>query len=50
MTDKTRWGILGTGLIAKGLAVLPGAELTAIGSRSQATADTCSAVSSALSV
>lgn len=41
--DKLHWGILGTGLIATkfatGLEVLPDAELTAVGSRSQATAD-----------
>jgi len=41
--DKLHWGILGTGLIATkfatGLGVLPDAELTAVGSRSQATAD-----------
>jgi predicted dehydrogenase len=39
---KTRWGILGTGsiaaLFAEDLGRLPGAELAAIGSRSQATA------------
>jgi predicted dehydrogenase len=43
MTSKVRWGILGTGNIAKqlarGLAVLPEAELLAVGSRSQAKAD-----------
>lgn len=43
MTEKIRWGILGTGMIAHkfadGLVVLPDAELIAVGSRSQATAD-----------
>ena len=42
MTDKIRWGILGTGNIAHRLATaicsLPGADLTAIGSRSAETA------------
>ncbi len=41
--DTIRWGILGTGLIATkfatGLRVLPDAELSAVGSRAQATAD-----------
>ena len=41
--DKIRWGILGTGVIARkfatGLKSAPGAELAAVGSRSQATAD-----------
>ena len=43
MADKIRWGILGPGRIAKkfaaGLALLPEAELTAVGSRTQAGAD-----------
>jgi predicted dehydrogenase len=43
MPDKIRWGILGTGNIAgkfaAGLAILPDAEITAVGSRSQASAD-----------
>ena len=42
MTSKTRWGILGTGWIAdlfmKDL-VLTGRRVTAVGSRSQASAD-----------
>jgi predicted dehydrogenase len=41
--EKVRWGIFGTGRIAEkfaeGLAVLPGAELVAVGSRTQAAAD-----------
>lgn len=41
--DKIRWGILGTGGIAntfaKGVSVLPDAELVAVGSRKQETAD-----------
>jgi dihydrodiol dehydrogenase / D-xylose 1-dehydrogenase (NADP) len=44
MTDTIRWGILGTGAIAKkfaeGLSVLPDAELVAVGSRTQDSADT----------
>lgn len=43
MADKIRWGILGTGVIARkfvtGLKVTPGAELAAVGSRAQATTD-----------
>ena len=43
MSDKLRWGILGTGSIARkfaeGLTSADGAELTAIGSRKQETAD-----------
>ncbi len=43
MSHKTRWGILGTGKIAgkfaEGLAVLPDAELVAVGSRASDTAD-----------
>lgn len=41
--QKIRWGILGTGSICKqfatGLQVLPDAEIAAVGSRSQSTAD-----------
>ena len=44
MAEKIRWGILSTGyiadLFAKGLQAVPDAELLAVGSRSQATADT----------
>ncbi|MEY2982271.1 MAG: hypothetical protein RL562_2498 [Planctomycetota bacterium] len=43
MSDSIRWGILGTGTIAhafaKGLRDAPGAELVAVGSRSQESAD-----------
>lgn len=43
MDERIRWGILGTGAIAKqfakGLEVLPEAELAAVGSRAQETAD-----------
>ncbi len=43
MTDILRWGIMGTGTIAhkmvEGLLALPDAEVEAVGSRSQATAD-----------
>ncbi len=43
MKDKIRWGILSTGHIAqkfaRGLAALPDAELVAVGSRTQETAD-----------
>jgi len=43
MKDKIRWGILSTGWIAnkfaRGLSVLPDAEIVAVGSRAQATAD-----------
>ena len=44
MSKKIRWGIIGTGDIAKkfatGLNVLSDAELVAVGSRAQRTADT----------
>jgi predicted dehydrogenase len=43
MAEKTRWGIIGTGyiadLFAKGLQSAPDAELLAVGSRAQETAD-----------
>lgn len=43
MDDKIRWGILSTGWIAnkfaEGLSVLPDAEIVAVGSRAQETAD-----------
>lgn len=44
MADKFRWGICGTGMIshhfATGLKALPDAELVAVGSRAQKTAET----------
>ncbi len=44
MSDKIRWGILGTGMIAakfvEGLAVLPEAEVIAVGSRTMTAAQT----------
>lgn len=43
MSDTIRWGILGTGNIAKkfagGLSVLPDAQLAAVGSRAMDTAN-----------
>jgi len=43
LSDKIRWGILGTGRIAakfaEGLSALPDAELVAVGSRARDTAD-----------
>ena len=43
MTDRIRWGIIGTGFIAnqfaEGLSVLPLAELVAVGSRAMQTAN-----------
>ena len=43
MSETIRWGILGTGAIAhkfaEALAVVPNAELSAVGSRAQGTAD-----------
>jgi dihydrodiol dehydrogenase / D-xylose 1-dehydrogenase (NADP) len=43
MSEKTRWGIMGTGYIARlfatGLTALPDAEIAAVGSRTQETAD-----------
>lgn len=43
MSERFRWGILGTGHIAKkfaeGLRVIPDAEVTAVGSRSRESAD-----------
>ena len=43
MQHRIRWGILATGAVARdfaeGLSFVPGAELVAVGSRSQETAD-----------
>ena len=43
MTEPTRWGILATGRIARSFAdnlrEVPGAEIAAVGSRSQESAD-----------
>ncbi|HRK34968.1 MAG TPA: Gfo/Idh/MocA family oxidoreductase [Candidatus Hydrogenedentes bacterium] len=47
MSSAIRWGILGTGAIArkfvKGLASIPDAELSAVGSRARSTADSFAA-------